>query len=207
MDGQRSLLERHRAVMPSWVSLYYKEPIALDRGEGRYVWDTEGHRYLDFFGGILTTMSGHAVPEVVEAIQRQAAKLVHSSTLYVIEPAVRLAEAIARLSPIEDAKVFFVNSGTEATEAALLRRRRTVARTRSSPSGTAFTDALSQPSASPASGVGPHRASLLSRSATSTTATDTGARSGASPTPASSQLVPMTSATSSKPPRREMWPA
>ncbi|MDQ3766247.1 MAG: aspartate aminotransferase family protein [Actinomycetota bacterium] len=120
MDDQRPLLERHRAVMPSWVTLYYDEPIALDRGEGRYVWDTEGRRYLDFFGGILTTMSGHAVPEVVEAIRKQADKMLHSSTLYLIEPAIRLAEAIARLSPIDDAKVFFVNSGTEATEAALL---------------------------------------------------------------------------------------
>lgn len=120
MDETRPLIERHRAVMPSWVTLYYDDPIALDRGEGRYVWDTEGRRYLDFFGGILTTMSGHAVPEVVEAIQSQAARLLHSSTLYLIEPAVRLAEEIARLAPIDDAKVFFVNSGTEATEAALL---------------------------------------------------------------------------------------
>ncbi|CAN5357554.1 aspartate aminotransferase family protein [soil metagenome] len=120
MDDQRPLLERHRAVMPSWVTLYYDEPIALDRGEGRYVWDTEGRRYLDFFSGILTTMSGHAVPEVVEAIRKQADKMLHSSTLYMIEPAIRLAEEIARLSPIDDAKVFFVNSGTEATETALL---------------------------------------------------------------------------------------
>lgn len=120
MDDQRPLLERHRDVMPSWVTLYYEEPIALDRGEGRYVWDTEGRRYLDFFGGILTTITGHAVPDVVEAIRKQADKMLHSSTLYLIEPAIRLAEEIARLSPIEDAKVFFVNSGTEATEAALL---------------------------------------------------------------------------------------
>ncbi len=120
MDELRPLLERHQAVMPSWLTLYYNEPIALDRGEGRYVWDTEGRRYLDFFGGILTTMSGHAVPEVVEAIRRQADKMLHSSTLYLIEPAVELAEEIARLAPMEDAKVFFVNSGTEATEAALL---------------------------------------------------------------------------------------
>lgn len=120
MGEQRPLIDRHRAVMPSWLTLYYDEPIALERGAGRYVWDTQGRRYLDFFGGILTTMSGHAVPEVVEAIRTQADKLLHSSTLYLIEPAIQLAEKIAELSPIEDAKVFFVNSGTEATEAALL---------------------------------------------------------------------------------------
>ncbi|MDQ3751487.1 MAG: aspartate aminotransferase family protein [Actinomycetota bacterium] len=120
MDEQRPLIERHRAVMPSWLTLYYDEPIALERGEGCYVWDTQGRRYLDFFGGILTTMSGHAVPEVVEAIRAQADKMLHSSTLYLIEPAIQLAEKIAGLSPLKDAKVFFVNSGTEAIEAALL---------------------------------------------------------------------------------------
>jgi len=66
------LTARHRAVMPKWQALYYEEPIAIDHGEGRYVWDAEGRRYLDFFGGILTTISGHGVPEVVEAIREQA---------------------------------------------------------------------------------------------------------------------------------------
>jgi 4-aminobutyrate aminotransferase len=65
MNDRRSLLERHRAVMPSWVALYYDEPISLVRGEGRHVWDADGRRYLDFFGGILTTISGHNVPEIV----------------------------------------------------------------------------------------------------------------------------------------------
>ncbi|MPZ86699.1 MAG: aminotransferase class III-fold pyridoxal phosphate-dependent enzyme [Nitriliruptorales bacterium] len=114
------LRERHEAVMPSWQSLYYEQPIALVRGEGRRVWDAEGHAYLDFFGGILTTMTGHAVPEVVEAIQEQAARMIHTSTLYLIEPAIELAERIAALAPIPDAKVFFTTSGTEANEAALL---------------------------------------------------------------------------------------
>jgi 4-aminobutyrate aminotransferase len=114
------LTARHQAVMPRWQSLYYEQPIAIDRGEGRYVWDLEGRRYLDFFGGILTTISGHAVPEVVEAIKRQADKLLHSSTLYLIPSAIELAEEIAALSPVKHAKVFFTTSGTEAVEAALL---------------------------------------------------------------------------------------
>ena len=62
-----NLRDRHRAVMPGWLTLYYDEPIELVRGEGRFVWDAGGTRYLDFFGGILTTISGHAVPEVVKA--------------------------------------------------------------------------------------------------------------------------------------------
>jgi 4-aminobutyrate aminotransferase len=119
-SAHTELLERHRAVMPSWLSLYYEEPIELVRGEGRRVWDADGREYLDFFGGILTTMTAHALPEVVEAVQEQAARIVHSSTLYLIRSQVELAEEIARLAPIPDAKVFFTTSGTEANEAALL---------------------------------------------------------------------------------------
>jgi 4-aminobutyrate aminotransferase len=114
------LLARHRVVMPSWIALYYDEPIELVRGDGRYVWDAHGNRYLDFFGGILTTLSGHNVPEVVEAIREQAGRLLHSSTLYLIRPMIELAERIAGLAPVPDAKVFFTNSGTEAIDAALL---------------------------------------------------------------------------------------
>ena len=114
------LLERHRAVMPKWLGLYYEEPIALVRGEGRRVWDADGRQYLDFFGGILTTLSGHNVPEVTAAIREQAGRLLHSSTLYLIESQVELAEEIARLSGIPDAKVFFTNSGTEANDTALM---------------------------------------------------------------------------------------
>ena len=117
---QKSLHERHNAVMPSWIALYYDEPIALERGEGRRVWDVDGNEYLDFFGGILTTISGHNVPEIVDAIKGQASKLLHSSTLYLIPPAIELAEEIARLAPIPEAKVLFVASGTEAIDAALL---------------------------------------------------------------------------------------
>lgn len=120
MEEHSSLLKRHRQVMPDWLALLYEEPIALVRGEGRTVWDAEGNSYLDFFGGILTTISGHAVPEVVEAIREQAGRMVHSSTLYLIEPAIELAEKIAELAPVDDAKVFFVSSGSEANEAALL---------------------------------------------------------------------------------------
>ena len=114
------LLARHKAVMPKWLMLYYDEPLELVSGQGRYVFDGEGNRYLDFFGGILTTSAGYNVPEVVDAIREQAGRMLHSSTLYLIRPMVELAERIARLSTIPDAKVFFVNSGTEAVETALL---------------------------------------------------------------------------------------
>ena len=106
--------------MPGWMSLYYDQPISLVDGEGCWVTDAEGRRYLDFFGGILTTMVGHNVPEVVEAIRVQAGRILHTSTLYLIEPMIELAERIAALSGIPNARVFFTTSGSEANEAALL---------------------------------------------------------------------------------------
>lgn len=114
-----ALLARHRKVLPAWLALSYAEPIELVSGSGRRVVDGEGRQYLDFFGGILTTMTGHAVPEVVDAIRAQAGRMLHSSTLYLIRPMVTLAERIAELSGIPDAKVFFVNSGSEANDVAL----------------------------------------------------------------------------------------
>ena len=116
----RDLHLRHQRVMPSWLALYYEQPIELVAGEGRHVVDAEGRRYLDFFGGILTTMTAHALPAVVEAVREQAGRLLHSSTLYLIRNQVELAERIAALSGIPDAKVFFTNSGTEANDTALL---------------------------------------------------------------------------------------
>ena len=114
------LLSRHRKVMPSWLSLYYDEPLELVGGEGRHVHDSNGTSYLDFFGGILTTSTGYNVPEVVDAIREQAGRMLHTSTLYLIRPMIELAERISELSTIPDAKVFFVSSGTEAVEAALM---------------------------------------------------------------------------------------
>jgi 4-aminobutyrate aminotransferase len=102
------------------MALYYQEPIALVDGEGRRVRDAEGNEYLDFFGGILTTMTGYKVPEVIGAIKAQADRMLHTSTLYLIENQITLAERIAELSGIPDAKVFFTNSGTEANDAALM---------------------------------------------------------------------------------------
>ncbi|WP_190813629.1 aspartate aminotransferase family protein [Saccharopolyspora pogona] len=114
------LTKRHRAVLPDWLALYYEEPIDIERGEGRHVWDVEGNRYLDFFGGILTTMTAHALPEVTAAVSAQAGRILHTSTLYLNRPMIELAERVAELSGIEDPRVFFTTSGTEANDTALL---------------------------------------------------------------------------------------
>jgi 4-aminobutyrate aminotransferase len=115
------LLARHKAVLPSWLMLYYDEPIEIVSGSGCRVTDAAGRTYLDFFGGVLTTMLGYDVAEVREAVRRQLATgVVHTSTLYLVRQQVELAEKIARVSGIPDARVFFTNSGTEANETALL---------------------------------------------------------------------------------------
>lgn len=116
----KDLYTRHRAVLPDWLALYYDEPIELTHGEGRHVWDAAGRHYLDFFGGILTTMTAHALPDVTKAVAEQAGRIIHSSTLYLNRPMVDLAERVAALSGIPDARVFFTTSGTEANDAALL---------------------------------------------------------------------------------------
>jgi len=120
MASTQELLERYRAVMPSFVNPLYESPISIDHGKGGYVWDLEGKRYLDFFGGILTTMIGHSVPEVVSAVQDQAAKVMHTSTLYLNEQVVSFAEEVAAISGIPDARVLFTASGSEANDTALL---------------------------------------------------------------------------------------
>ena len=113
--------DRHLAVMPRLArALLPAPPIELTHGEGRHVWDADGNRYLDFFGGILTTMTAHALPEVTKAVSEQAGRMIHSSTLYLNRPMVELAERIATLSGIPDARVFFTTSGTEANDTALL---------------------------------------------------------------------------------------
>ena len=120
MPTTQELLERYRAVMPSFVNPLYETPISIDHGEGGYVWDLEGNRYLDFFGGILTTMIGHSVPEVVAAVQEQATKVMHTSTLYLNEQVVAFAEEVAAVSGIPDARVLFTTSGSEANDTTIL---------------------------------------------------------------------------------------
>ncbi|MGI9621260.1 MAG: aspartate aminotransferase family protein [Acidimicrobiales bacterium] len=144
MTTNAELLERYRSVLPSYVHPLYAEPISIDRGEGGYIWDVEGNRYLDFFGGVLTTMVGHNNPAVTSAVQAQAAKVMHTSTLYLSEPMIELAEEIAALSGIPDARVFFTTSGSEANDTAILlatsyRKSNQVLAMRNSYHGRSFT--------------------------------------------------------------------
>jgi 4-aminobutyrate aminotransferase len=168
--------------MPDWIALYYDEPIEIVQGEGRRVVDAQGRGYLDFFAGILTNAIGYDIAEIKDAIRRQLdTGVLHTSTLYLIRTQVELAERIARLSGIQDAKVFFTNSGTEANETAIMlatqfRRSNQVLALRNSYHGRAFatvgitgnrgwaTSSLSPVKVSYVHGGYPYRSSFRSRS-------------------------------------------
>ncbi len=122
MNKQEILEKQKKYLWPNHM-VYYTEPLPLDHGEGMYIWDVEGQKYLDFFAGILTSSVGHNHPKVVERIRQQAGKLIHSSTLYPHENQVKLAEKLAQLAPGKLQTSYFTNSGTEADETAVVLAR------------------------------------------------------------------------------------
>jgi len=101
----------------SLMPTYNRLPVSFVKGEGAWLWDGNGKRYLDALAGIAVCGLGHAHPAVVAAINEQAGRLVHTSNLYGIERQQALAEALVQLSAMES--VFFCNSGAEANEAAI----------------------------------------------------------------------------------------
>ncbi len=104
------------------MQTYARQPISIVRGRGAKVYDMEGREYIDFVGGIAVNILGHGHPDLVQAIQRQAAQLIHVSNLYYTEPQVRLAQMLVDHSCAD--RVFFCNSGAEANEAAIKLARR-----------------------------------------------------------------------------------
>jgi 4-aminobutyrate aminotransferase len=114
----RAVIERDHAVLsPSYTRSY---PFVAERGEGAIVEDADGNRFLDLNAGIAVVATGHCHPEVVRAIQEQAARLIHmSGTDFYYENMVRLGERLAALVPGGARRVYFGNSGTEAIEAAM----------------------------------------------------------------------------------------
>src|ERR1700754_645029 len=117
------LIAKQKEFLWPCATTFYKEPIALERGAGMHVWDTEGNRYLDCFGGVLTTSVGHARAEVVEAVSQQVAAIAHTSTLYINRPQAELAAKLAEITPGRLQKSYFTNSGTEADETAMVLAR------------------------------------------------------------------------------------
>ncbi|THJ20674.1 MAG: acetylornithine transaminase [Nitrospira sp. CG24E] len=104
------------------MQTYTRQPLSIVRGRGTKVYDLDGREYLDFVGGIAVNVLGHGHPDLVQAIQHQAAQLIHTSNLYYTEPQVKLAQILVEHSFAD--KVFFCNSGAEANEAAIKLARR-----------------------------------------------------------------------------------
>ena len=105
------------------AATYYEKPLVIERGEGMHVWDDQGNRYLDCFGGVLTVSVGHANPSVNRAIHEQVDKVMHTSTLYVNKPVAELSAKVAAITPGKLKRTFFTNSGSEADETAMLLAR------------------------------------------------------------------------------------
>src|SRR5216684_4501360 len=115
VNAQRSTPNDIRELFDNYVvPTYARFDLVLERGEGSYVWDVNGRRYLDFGGGIAVCVLGHANPEITDALAEQSRKLLHVSNLYYTEPQARLAKRIVDL--IAPGRVFFCNSGAEANE-------------------------------------------------------------------------------------------
>ncbi|MEL6273068.1 MAG: aminotransferase class III-fold pyridoxal phosphate-dependent enzyme, partial [Chloroflexota bacterium] len=120
----QALLERHNNVMFDAIHPYFGDhPIAVDRAKDQYMWDVEGNRYLDFFGGVLTVSVGHCNDEITERTVQQLRTAQHTSTLYINEIMVRAAEKVVELVPGRLGKVYFTSSGSEANETAILAAR------------------------------------------------------------------------------------
>ena len=100
-----------------FMPVFSRYPLVLSHGEGPYIFDTDGKKYIDFLAGIAVNVLGHAHPELVKAICEQAGRLIHCSNLYYTEPQVLLIEKLAELSGLN--KVFIANSGAEANEGAM----------------------------------------------------------------------------------------
>ncbi len=113
---------RQRHINPA-LHLSYKRPLMLVEGRMQYVWDETGRRYLDGIGGILTVSVGHCHPHVIAAAQRQNETIQHTTTLYLQPVVAQYAEKLASKLPGELKVVYFVNSGSEATDLALLMAR------------------------------------------------------------------------------------
>ncbi len=124
MSNSTEILERYKQVMfPATAPYHGDSPLVVDHAKDQYIWDVDGNRYLDFFGGILTVSVGHCNDEITERAIEQLSKVQHTSTIYVNESMVALAEKVAALTPGRLQKCFFTNSGTEANETAVLAAR------------------------------------------------------------------------------------
>src|SRR3982750_3941554 len=122
LSAEQVLALRKQYLSPA-IFLYYKKPIMLVEGRMQYVWDDTGKRYLDGLGGIVTVSVGHCHPHVVAAAAKQNETLKHSTTIYLHPNIAQFAEKLASKMPGDLKVCYFVNSGSEANDLALLMAR------------------------------------------------------------------------------------
>lgn len=120
MTRMEQLLAAKKDFLVPCVYHFYQRPPVLVRGEGAYLFDREGRRYLDCFCGVTVVSAGHANPEILEAAIDQLRRLQHTTTIYLTEPMLDLARAVAELAPPPLRRTFFCASGSEANEGALM---------------------------------------------------------------------------------------
>ena len=113
------ILKKHKQFLFPSITTYFADPLVTDHASMQYLWDVEGKKYLDFFGGIVTISVGHSNPRVTSKIKTQVDKLQHASTVFPNEGVVALAEKLAQVTPGEISQTFPSNSGTEANETAV----------------------------------------------------------------------------------------
>src|SRR6266705_1939951 len=114
MPDTNEIIERERQFL---LQTYHRYPLILQRGQGVFLYDLDGKRYLDFVAGLGVNALGHAHPRIVKVIREQAGRLIHCSNLYYNQYQGRLAARLAELSGLD--RAFFCNSGAEAMEGAL----------------------------------------------------------------------------------------
>ena len=117
------VLRLRKQFLNPGIFLYYKNPIMLVEGKMQYVWDERGKRYLDALGGIVTVSVGHCHPHVIDVARRQNETLQHSTTIYLHPNIAQYAQALATKMPGDLNVCYFVNSGSEANDLALLMAR------------------------------------------------------------------------------------
>ena len=116
---KQEILKKHKQYLFPSITTYFSEPLVTDHASMQYIWDIEGNKYLDFFGGIVTISVGHTNPRVTSKIKAQIDKIQHASTVFPNEAVVALAEKLAQITPGEISQSFLSNSGTEANETAV----------------------------------------------------------------------------------------
>ncbi|MDD3314204.1 MAG: aspartate aminotransferase family protein [Syntrophaceticus sp.] len=121
--GPEEIVKKKKEYIIPCLYHFYEEPMQLVKGEGQYLFDSNGKRYLDFYAGVSVVNAGHCNPQITERICEQVKTLQHVCNIYLTQPMLELAEKLAEITPGRLQKSFFCNSGTEANEGAVLTAR------------------------------------------------------------------------------------